>query len=97
MSMTEKELAHLRLEHYYMAAEAAAIISRNSGRKVGTDYLPHLVKYGRLTSVKFSPTLHLYPREEVEKLRVAQRGTSLSKWHMQQGHKTQNPLSRVAV
>lgn len=59
---------------YYTAAQAAKVLSVNSGRKISAQYVRQLARYGKLHPVKVSETLNLYPKYEVDAYRVEERG-----------------------
>jgi len=54
------------LSQYYTAEEAAAVLSKNSGREVSPGYVRQLVVYGQISRVKIKPQSERYPRSEIE-------------------------------
>ncbi len=58
---------------YYTAAEAAAVISTNSGKKVSPTYMRNLTRYGVITTVKVGHS-NLYLKTDVDKYKVEGRG-----------------------
>ncbi len=64
---------------YYTAAQAARVLSRNSGRLISAGYVRQLVRYGKLHPKKVSETLNLYPKYEVDAYRVGERGEKAAK------------------
>jgi len=55
-------------------AEAALILSQNSGKEVKQEYLGQLVRQGRLKPYKITARLNLYRRGDVEKIVIGKRG-----------------------
>jgi hypothetical protein len=64
----------VNLEQYYTAAEAAEVLSRNSGKKIDAAYVRMLAKYGKLHPKRINSRLNLYPKFEVESYVVEERG-----------------------
>ncbi|WP_201390350.1 hypothetical protein [Ktedonobacter sp. SOSP1-52] len=62
------------LDQYYTAKEAAEVLSRNSGKAIGPDYVRTLAKYGKLTPKKINTRLSLYPKAQVDAYVVEDRG-----------------------
>lgn len=62
------------LEQYYTAEQAAAVLSKNSGKTVDPSYIRTLVKYGKITPKKISSRLNLYPKAQVDAYVVEDRG-----------------------
>jgi len=62
------------LSQYYTAEEAAAVLSKNSGREVSPGYVRQLVVYGQISRVKIKPNLSAYPRSEIDNYVVKGRG-----------------------
>jgi len=58
---------------YYTAAEAAEVISRNSGKEVSPTYMRNLARYGVITTVKVGHS-NLYLKTDVDKYKVEARG-----------------------
>ncbi len=58
---------------YYTAAEAAKVISKNSGKKVSATYMRNLTRYGVITTVKVGHS-NLYLKTDVDKYKVEKRG-----------------------
>ena len=57
---------------YYTAAEAAEVISRNSGKEVSPTYMRNLARYGAITTVKVGHS-NLYLKTDVDKYKVEGR------------------------
>lgn len=62
------------MEGFYTAAEAAAVLSKNSGKMISPGYLKVLAKYGKLHPVKIGERMNLYPKAEVDSYIVEGRG-----------------------
>ncbi len=58
---------------YYTAAEAAEVISENSGKEVSPTYMRNLTRYGVITTVKVGHS-NLYLKTDVDKYKVEGRG-----------------------
>ncbi len=63
----------INLALYYTAAEAAEVISRNSGKLVSPTYMRNLARYGVITTVKVGHS-NLYLKTDVDKYKVEARG-----------------------
>lgn len=61
-------------QEYLTPAEAAEVLSRNSGRAIPQDYVRDLVRYGKLHPLKVNPRFSVYLRSEVESVVVDRRG-----------------------
>jgi hypothetical protein len=62
------------IEGFYTASQAAEVLSRNSGKAIKPLYVSTLARYGILHPVKVTPRVNLYPREEVDRYVVEERG-----------------------
>lgn len=62
------------LTQFYTAKEAAEVLSRNSGKAIVPAYVRTLAKYGKLTPKKINTRLSLYPKEQVDRYIVEERG-----------------------
>lgn len=62
------------LSQYYTADEAAAVLSKNSGRPVSPAYVRQLVVYGQISRVKVKANLSAYPKSEIDNYKVEARG-----------------------
>ena len=63
------------LEQYYTAKEAAAVLSKNSGKQVDAAYVRMLTKYGKITPKKIGAQFNLYPKSQIDAYIVEDRGT----------------------
>lgn len=59
----------------YTAGQAAAIMSKNSGRHVEPDYVRKLAQKGVIRAIRINARLSLYNKEDVDGYRVEERGT----------------------
>lgn len=50
------------------------MLSKNSGKAIGPDYVRILAKYGKLTPKKINTRLNLYPKAQVDAYVVEDRG-----------------------
>ncbi len=57
-------------KEYLTAAEAAAVLTKNSGRTISQDYVRDLARRKRLSALHLSDKFAVYPRSEVEQLRI---------------------------
>jgi hypothetical protein len=62
------------LSQYYTADEAAAVLSKNSGRPISPAYVRQLVVYGQISRVKVKANLSAYPKSEIDNYKVEARG-----------------------
>lgn len=66
---------HIDLSEWYEPIEAAAIISKNSGKVVNSDYVRKLAQYGKVRKLKISARASLYWKADVDNYRVEAPGT----------------------
>lgn len=64
----------LDLTQYYTPEEAAAILSKNSGRKVTPNYIRVLVARGKISHETINKRFSVYPRSEIDKYIVKAPG-----------------------
>ena len=64
----------LNLSEWYTPAQAALVISKNSGRVVKAEYIRKIAEYGKIRKVKISNRANLYRKEDVDKYLVEDRG-----------------------
>ncbi len=62
------------LTQYYTPEEAAAILSKNSGRNVTPNYIRVLVMRGQISHETINARFHVYPRAEIDKYIVKAPG-----------------------
>jgi hypothetical protein len=62
------------LEQYYTAKEATEVLSKNSGKTIKVPYIRVLARYGKLTPKRINARVNLYPKAEVDKYVVEDRG-----------------------
>lgn len=67
-------MPNIDLSQYYTPEEAAATLSRNSGRKVTANYVRQLVVYGKISKVKIHERLNVYPKAEIDRYIVEDPG-----------------------
>jgi hypothetical protein len=65
---------NINLSEWYNPTEAAAVISRNSGKVVRPDYVRKLAQYGKIKKLKVSDRASLYWKADVDKILVEERG-----------------------
>jgi hypothetical protein len=65
---------NINLSEWYNPTEAAAVISRNSGKVVKPDYVRKLAQYGKIKKLKISDRASLYWKADVDKVLVEERG-----------------------
>jgi len=61
-------------EDWYSGAEAAAQLSKNSGRPIDQSYVRRLAKDGLVTTLKLGPRYSLYDRKFIDNYIVETRG-----------------------
>lgn len=83
----------INLGNYYTAAEAAEVISKNSGRPIQPFYMRQLARYGTITTEKFGRS-NLYLKSDVDKYKVEARGVKLNR--AKQGRSKARSKSKVA-
>jgi len=66
-------------EYWLLAGQAAALISKNSGKPVDTRYLHHFVMQGRLHPRKMTARMNWYRWSEVRVIRVGEIPPGLKK------------------
>lgn len=68
------EGTQINLEDWYTAKQAADRLSRNSGKKIGTDYPRKLAQYGKIRSFKIGDRASLYFKADIDPYIVEERG-----------------------
>ena len=66
---------NIDLSEWYNPNEAAAVISKNSGRTVRDDYVRKLAQYGKIRKLKINSRASLYWKADVDRYRVEEPGT----------------------
>jgi hypothetical protein len=66
----------LDLGDYYTAAEAAEVLTKNSKKRIDPAYMRTLARYGVVTPKKVG-RLNVYPKHEVDRYVVEDRGAKL--------------------
>jgi hypothetical protein len=74
MDKKEQEIAAPGLTEGYTAGQAAAVMSRNSGRPVAPDLVKKLGQKGVIRFIKVNSQMNLYNKEDVDGYRVEERG-----------------------
>lgn len=69
----------LDLTQYYTPEEAAARLSKNSGRNVTPNYIRVLVSRGQISHKAINKRLNVYPRAEIDKYIVEAPGVKSGK------------------
>lgn len=62
-------------EQWYTAADAAKVLSRNSGHKIGPEYPYKLGTLEKVRVKKINPRVLFYHKQDVDAYRVEPRGT----------------------
>ena len=71
-----KQKGSVNWNDYYTPDEAAAQLTRNSGKEVPKDYLRTLIRYGVFNPQKLG-NINMYLRSEVDAYKVEGRGGKL--------------------
>lgn len=61
-------------DDWLSSAEAAVIISKNSGKQISPIYMNNLIRQGRIKPRKLDARTNLFRRGDVEKIKVGERG-----------------------
>lgn len=67
-------MPNIDLSQYYTPEEAAATLSRNSGKRITTNYVRQLVAYGKINPIKIHNRLNVYPKAEIDRYIVEDPG-----------------------
>lgn len=70
---------HIDLSEWYEPTEAAAVISRNSGKVVNSDYVRKLAQYGKIKKLKISARASLYWKADVDEYRAEEPGVKAAR------------------
>ncbi len=62
------------LSQYYTPEEAAAVLSKNSGKRITANYVRQLVVYGKISKVKIHERLNVYLKAEIDRYIVEDPG-----------------------
>ncbi len=65
----------INLTEWYTASEAADRLTRNSGRRIATDYPRKLAEYKRVRAIKIGDRTSLYFKADIDPYIVESRGT----------------------
>lgn len=65
---------NIDLSEWYNPNVAAAVISKNSGRKVRVDYVRKLAQYGKIRKLKINDRASLYWKADVDRYRMEEPG-----------------------
>ena len=63
------------LSRYYTVKEAAAVLSKNSGKIVSAGYVRILAKRGQISKISINERFNVYPREDIDNYIVEHPGT----------------------
>lgn len=61
-------------DDWLTAAEAALILSKNSRKQIKPNYMNQLIRQGRIKPYKFTSSLNLFRRGDVEKIVIGKPG-----------------------
>ena len=65
---------NINLAEWYNAAEAAARLTANSGKKIDSSYVRQLARYKRVRTLKLGERASLYFKEDIDAYIVEDRG-----------------------
>lgn len=73
------EQTQIKIDDWYTADQAAAVIARRSHRVVKPEYLRSLARLGKVATVKLSTRVMLYSKADVDKYIVEDPGKKVAR------------------